>query len=66
MSAVSDRLDSGGATADTRRVPLLEVRNLKVYFPIRTGVFRRHTDDVKAVDGVSFSIERGTTVGLVG
>ena len=61
-----DRLDSGGASADTRRVPLLEVRNLKVWFPIRTGVFRRHTDDVKAVDGVSFSIERGTTVGLVG
>ena len=61
-----DRLDTGGATADTRGVPLLEVRNLKVWFPIRTGVFRRHTDDVKAVDGVSFSIERGTTVGLVG
>ena len=61
-----DRLDSGGASADTRRVPLLEVRNLKVYFPIRTGVFRRHTDDVKAVDEVSFSIEKGTTVGLVG
>ncbi|MEO6742613.1 MAG: ATP-binding cassette domain-containing protein [Chthoniobacteraceae bacterium] len=47
-------------------MPLLEVRNLKVYFPIRTGVFRRHTDDVKAVDDVSFSIEKGTTVGLVG
>jgi peptide/nickel transport system ATP-binding protein/oligopeptide transport system ATP-binding protein len=61
-----DRLDTGGATADTRGVPLLEVRNLKVWFPIRTGVFRRHTDDVKAVDGVSFSIEKGTTVGLVG
>ncbi len=60
------RLDSGGGTADTRGVPLLEVRNLKVYFPIRTGVFRRHTDDVKAVDDVSFSIEKGTTVGLVG
>ena len=61
-----DRLDTGGGTADTRGVPLLEVRNLKVYFPIRTGIFRRHTDDVKAVDDVSFSIERGTTVGLVG
>jgi peptide/nickel transport system ATP-binding protein/oligopeptide transport system ATP-binding protein len=61
-----DLLDSGGGTADTRGVPLLEVRNLKVWFPIRTGVFRRHTDDVKAVDGVSFSIEKGTTVGLVG
>ena len=39
---------------------------MKVYFPIRTGVFRRHTDDVKAVDDVSFDIEQGTTVGLVG
>ena len=45
---------------------LLEVRNLKVYFPIRTGVFRRHTGDVKAVDDVSFTVEAGTTVGLVG
>jgi peptide/nickel transport system ATP-binding protein/oligopeptide transport system ATP-binding protein len=47
-------------------VALLEVRNLKVYFPIRTGVFRRHTGDVKAVDDVSFTVEQGTTVGLVG
>jgi oligopeptide transport system ATP-binding protein len=47
-------------------VPLLEVRNLKVYFPIRTGVLRRHTGDVKAVDDVSFTVEAGSTVGLVG
>jgi len=47
-------------------VPLLEVRNLKTYFPIRTGLFRRHTGDVKAVDDVSFVVEKGTTVGLVG
>ena len=47
-------------------MPLLEVRNLKVYFPIRTGVFRAHTGDVKAVDDVSFTVEAGTTVGLVG
>jgi peptide/nickel transport system ATP-binding protein/oligopeptide transport system ATP-binding protein len=47
-------------------VPLLEVRHLKVWFPIRTGIFRRHTGDVKAVDDVSFSVEAGTTVGLVG
>lgn len=47
-------------------MPLLEVRHLKTYFPIRTGVFRRHTDDVRAVDDVSFTVEKGTTVGLVG
>ena len=47
-------------------MPLVEVRNLKVWFPIRTGIFRLHTGDVKAVDDVSFTIEKGTTVGLVG
>lgn len=46
--------------------PLLEVRNLKTYFPIRTGVFRQHTGDVKAVDDVSFTVRAGQTVGLVG
>ncbi len=45
---------------------LLEVRNLKVYFPIEQGIFRRVSDYVRAVDGVSFEIEAGTTVGLVG
>ena len=45
---------------------LLEVRDLKKYFPIRTGVFRRTTGYVYAVDGVSFSVEKGETIGLVG
>ena len=47
-------------------MPLLEVKNLRTWFPVRTGVLRRHTDDVKAVDDVSFTVEAGTTVGLVG
>ena len=46
--------------------PLLEVKNLKTYFPVHGGILRRHIDDVKAVDEVSFSVEAGTTVGLVG
>jgi oligopeptide transport system ATP-binding protein len=46
--------------------PLVQVRDLKVHFPIHTGVFRRHTGDVKAVDGVSFDIMAGETLGLVG
>lgn len=45
---------------------LLEVKNLKKYFPIRRGVFSRAIDFVKAVDGVSFGIKRGETFGLVG
>src|SRR3954470_18488443 len=47
-------------------MPLLEARNLKTYFPIYEGVLRRHIDDIKAVDDVSFDVEEGTTVGLVG
>jgi len=45
---------------------LLEVRNLKKYFPIKTGVLSRTIGDVRAVDGVSFTLERGETLGLVG
>lgn len=44
--------------------PLLEVRDLKQYFPIKTGMFK--SKPLKAVDGVSFSINPGETLGLVG
>lgn len=46
--------------------PLLDVRDLKIHFPIHSGILRRQTGSFKAVDGVSFSIEKGKTVGLVG
>jgi len=46
--------------------PLLEVRDLKVHFPVRRGVFSRSQETVRAVDGVSFSIADGETLGLVG
>ena len=45
---------------------LLEVKNLVKYFPIKGGFFGRTVGQVKAVDGVSFHIKRGTTMGLVG
>ncbi len=51
---------------DAKPAPLVQVEDLKMYFPIHTGLFRTHTGDVKAVDGVSFSIPAGETLGLVG
>ena len=45
---------------------LLEVNNLKKYFPIKGGLLSHTVGQVKAVDGVSFRIKRGTTMGLVG
>ena len=45
---------------------ILEVSHLKKYYPIKGGMFGRVVGNVKAVDDVSFSIKRGTTMGLVG
>lgn len=47
-------------------VPLLEVRQLQKFFPIKTGFFGKVTGNVHAVDGVSFSIHKGETLALVG
>jgi len=45
---------------------LVEVENLYMYFPVTAGVLQRKVADVKAVDGISFYIKRGETLGLVG
>ena len=51
---------------DNRKDDLLVVQNLKKYYPIKAGLFNRVVGHVKAVDDVSFTIKRGTTLGLVG
>jgi len=54
------------APAGRRDAEILAVRNLRKYFPVRKGIFLRTVGQVKAVDGVSFAIGRGKTLGLVG
>jgi peptide/nickel transport system ATP-binding protein len=57
-----DRMTSGNGAG-----PLVELEHLKVYFPIKSGiVLDRHVGDIRAVDDVSLTINRGETVGLVG
>jgi oligopeptide/dipeptide ABC transporter ATP-binding protein len=46
--------------------PILEVRNLKKYFPIKAGVFQKTTGHVKAVNGINLDVRRGETLGIVG
>jgi len=48
------------------KFPIVQVENLKKYFPIRRGVFARTIGYKRAVDGISFSIAEGETFGLVG
>jgi len=60
----TDIMDASDARADT--TPLMRVENLKMHFPIHAGIFRRQVGTIKAVDGITFDIKRGETLGLVG
>jgi oligopeptide transport system ATP-binding protein len=57
---------TGGLAGAAMSEPLLEVRELKKHFPIMSGIIRRPTGWLKAVDGVSFQVRRGETLGIVG
>src|SRR5215203_1508426 len=61
------RRDSAALDAPLRPgEELLRVRDLRTWFPIKRGVFQRTVGHVKAVDGVSFDVAAGKTLGLVG
>jgi len=64
MTDTADAPES--SSVSTQVEPLLDVRGLKTYFPIRTGLLQRVTDHFRAVDDVSFQIGKGETLGLVG
>ena len=66
MDPVTATLDSGPVTPVSDRRNIVEVDDLKVHFPIRSGIFKTIAGSVKAVDGVSFEVRRGETLGLVG
>ena len=71
LAAMGHPWEEGHHPAGTTAVPdgaapLLDVRNLKVYFPIRRGLLQRVKGYVKAVDDISFRVYRGQTLGLVG
>ena len=57
---------SSQETNSNPEAPLIEVKDLRKHFPIRKGVFSRVGGYVKAVDGISFAIDEGKTLGLVG
>ena len=50
----------------TEQTPLIQVKEMKKYYPIKGGIITHTTGYVKAVDGVSFSIMKGETLGLGG
>ena len=60
----SENLDTTNLEYDSQYI--LQVKDLKKYFPIKGGMFSRTIGHVKAVDGVTFNLKRGTTMGLVG
>ena len=66
LFAALPRLEPRAAAPVIDGAPLLEVRELKVHFPIKRGIFRRTVDQMKAVDGVSLDVRRGETLAIVG
>jgi len=64
MTTAAERETRAGVGKEGRN--LVEIENLKVYFPIRAGIFKTIQGTVKAVDDISFEVRRGETLGLVG
>jgi peptide/nickel transport system ATP-binding protein len=71
LSWIGHPWEEGHHAPDTQTVaestaPLLSVDNMLVHFPVRRGILGRTVDHIRAVDGISFNVYRGQTLGLVG
>ena len=66
QSDCADRKSANRSSADNKEPYLLKVKNLKEYFPIKTFFDKRKNVYLKAVDGVSFNLRQGRTIGIVG
>lgn len=66
MSATDLKNSTSAVKDKNEKETLLEVRNLKTYYPIKGGILRKTVAVVKAVDDISFEIKKGETLGLVG
>src|SRR4051812_18639727 len=71
LSWIGHPWEEGHHAPDTQTVaegtiPLLAVKNLQVFFPVRRGILARTVDHIRAVDDISFNVYRGQTLGLVG
>ena len=66
MNIVRELIREKRKNVSEQQIPLIQVKDLKKYYPVKTGIIPHVTDYVKAVDGVSFSIYEGEILGLVG
>ena len=66
LASLPAPIADGDGVAAGKQGPLLEVVDLKKHFPVHRGLMQRRTGAVRAVDGVSFQLRRGETLGLVG
>ena len=63
---IDDRVAAQEGVPDSVSDNILEVTDLKMWFPVTRGLLKRHIADVRAVDGVSFRVKKGQTLGIVG